>query len=150
MIYQGKAKYPVTEIVLHTSATPGDWWRGKSVEEMCAEIKRWHTQGNGWSDIGYHRVVAPDGSFALGRSLWTIGAHVAGHNAGTIGICMIPIATITKMGEPEDFYTPQQIQAVKSYIKEVSALTNIKKVSGHNEYANKLCPGFVVRSKEWL
>jgi len=150
MIYQGKARHPVTEVILHTSATSGTWWRGKSVEDMRDEIRRWHVQDNKWSDIGYHRVFAPDGTMATGRSLWTVGAHVVGHNSGTIGLCMVPVATITKMGRLEDFYTPQQIAAVKSYIKELAALTKITKVSGHNQYANKLCPGFRVETKDWL
>jgi hypothetical protein len=63
---------------------------------------------------------------------------------------MIPVATITKMGKVEDFYTPQQVAAVKSYIKELAAITKITKVSGHNQYANKLCPGFIVDTKDWL
>lgn len=150
MIYQGKARYPVTEAILHTSATSGDWWKGKTVEDMRDEIRRWHVDGNKWSDIGYHRVIAPDGSMATGRSLWTIGAHVAGHNAGSIGICLIPVVTITKMGKVEDYYTPQQVSALKSYLLELSNLTKIKKVTGHNQYANKLCPGFIVNTKDWL
>lgn len=150
MIYQGKARYPVTEVILHTSATPEDWWKGKTVEEMRNEIRRWHVEGNKWSDIGYHRVVAPDGSVAVGRSLWTIGAHVAGHNAGTIGVCMIPVVTISKMGKVEDFYTPEQIKSVKDYIQELAKITKITKVSGHNQYAKKLCPGFRVETQEWL
>lgn len=150
MIYQGKARHPVTEVILHTSATPGNWWRGKTVQEMRDEIRRWHTQGNGWSDIGYHRVIAPDGSVAVGRSLWTIGAHVAGRNAGTIGVCLIPVETITKMGKVEDYYTPEQVASVKEFLNELSKLTKITKVSGHNQYANKLCPGFRVETQDWL
>lgn len=149
MIYQGAKRYPVTEIVLHTSATPGDWYLDKSATEMRDEIRKWHMD-KGWRDIGYHRVFAPSGDMALGRSLWSIGAHVKGHNQGTIGICMIPVKTITKMGDVEDFYTSKQIKAVKEYIKEVAALTSKLKVTGHNRYANKLCPGFIVRSEEWL
>lgn len=150
MIYQGSKKYPVEEVILHTSATPGDWVEGKTLEEMTREIRRWHVEGNGWKDIGYHRVFGPEGDMALGRSLWTIGAHVAGHNAGTIGLCMIPVKTITKMGTPEDFYTKAQIEAVKGFLRELSQMTEIKKVSGHNEYSNKLCPGFLVKQEDWL
>lgn len=41
MIYQGKAKYPVREVILHTAATAGTWWRGKTVEQMRDEIDEW-------------------------------------------------------------------------------------------------------------
>ena len=72
MIYQGKALYPVREVTLHTAATPGDWHVDKTVHEMRDEIERWHTE-KGWRAIGYHRVIAPDGKIAIGRSLWEIG-----------------------------------------------------------------------------
>jgi hypothetical protein len=150
MILQGTKKYPVREVVLHTAATPGSWAVGKTLDEMTQEIRRWHVVDNGWKDIGYHRVFGPLGDTCLGRSLWTIGSHVRGHNAGTIGLCLIPIKTITKMGEPEDYYTPDQINTVKEYIRELSELTDIQKVSGHNEYAAKLCPGFIVKTGDWL
>lgn len=150
MIYQGRKKYPVTEVILHTSATPGSWQRGKTANEMRDEITRWHVEGNRWRDIGYHRVVAPDGSIATGRSLWEIGAHVGGHNSGTVGICMIPVNTVTKIGVVEDWYTTAQVYSVKMYLRELMKLTNITKVSGHNDYANKLCPGFRVRTEDWI
>lgn len=150
MIYQGKARYPVSEVVLHTSATPTGWYEGRPVDDMVAEIRRWHVDERGWSDIGYHRVVAPDGSIGIGRSLYRIGAHVMGHNRGTVGVCMVPVKTIEKMGRFEDFYTPAQRKAVKDYIEDLAELAGQHLVvSGHNQYANKLCPGFKVRSADW-
>lgn len=150
MIYQGKAAYPVHEVILHTSATPGNWWMNKTADQMRDTIREWHVKGNGWSDIGYHRVVAPDGTIALGRSLWTVGAHVKERNRGTIGICMIPIATHAGIKTFKDYFTEKQAQAVRSFIREVQDLTRIKWVSGHNDYAPKECPGFKVISGEWL
>jgi len=149
MIFQGSKQYPVTEVVLHTSATPAGWWIGKTVHQMVDEIDHWH-KGNGWRGIGYHRVFAPDGSIGIGRSIYDIGAHVAGHNRGTIGICMVPTAWVDRIGKPEDFYTDVQIEAVRAYIRELAGLTAISKVSGHNDYANKLCPGFKVQTEDWL
>ena len=150
MIYQGSKRHPVHEVILHTSATPESWAEGKTLDEMTKEIRRWHVEDNGWSDIGYHRVFGPLGDVAIGRSLWTPGAHVANRNAGTIGLCLIPVKTITEMGTPEDFYTKAQINAVRGFLQELSSMTEIKKVSGHNEYANKLCPGFIVKQEDWL
>lgn len=148
MIHQGK--YPVTEVILHTSATPGNWQEGKTADQMRDEFRRWHMAKNPpWRDIGYHRVFAPDGSMALGRSLWEIGAHVMGHNRGTIGLCMVPVKTIERMGKFEDFYTPAQCEAVKAYIREIVAIAGPVKVTGHNDYAPKLCPGFKVKSEDW-
>lgn len=146
-ILQGKAGYEVREVILHTSATPGDWWKGKSVADMRAEIDRWHREDRGWRMIGYHAVVAPDGSWAQGRAWNQIGAHVVERNRGAVGICMIPVATIEKMGRFEDFYTGAQRRAVMTLI---STLPGIRWVTGHNDYAAKLCPGFKVRDEDWL
>lgn len=38
--------------------------------------------------IGYHYVVYINGAVTIGRGLDEVGAHVRGHNAGSIGICM--------------------------------------------------------------
>lgn len=151
MIYQGKARYAVKEIILHTSATSSQWWQGKTVDEMRDEIRRWHVEGNGWSDIGYHRVFAPDGSMALGRSLWRIGAHVMERNRGTIGICMIPSMAHDGIKTFDDYFTDAQRQAVKAYIEEVQRdFGGIQWVTGHNDYAPKECPGFKVKTEDWL
>lgn len=152
MIYQGKARFAVKEIILHTSATNGDWWKGKTVDQMRDAIREWHVEGNGWSDIGYHRVFAPDGSMALGRSIYRIGAHTMERNRGTIGICMIPVKTHKGVKTFETYFTPEQRRAVTAYIAEVQALSNggIKWVTGHNDYAPKECPGFKVKTADWL
>lgn len=150
MIYQGRAGYPVQEVILHTSATPGGWHRGKTVEQMRDEIRRWHVDGNGWSDIGYQRIFAPDGKMALGRSLWRVGAHCKERNRGTVGICMIPVKTHHGITRFEDYFTEEQRHAVREYIAELCTLTTIRWVTGHNDYAPKECPGFKVRTEDWL
>ena len=70
----------VKNAILHCSATPA----GRP--HNAAEIRRWHVDGNGWSDIGYHYVILIDGTVEAGRPLWRKGAHTKGHN-NDIGIC---------------------------------------------------------------
>jgi len=152
MIYQGKAQYRIREVILHTSATPGDWSKGKTVEQMRDEIRGWH-KAQGWRDIGYHRVVAPDGSIAIGRSIHEIGAHVRERNRGTIGICMVPVRTHAGVKTFETYFTPEQRKAVRNYLAELQdyAGGDIAWVTGHNDYTNqKECPGFKVRTEDWL
>lgn len=149
VIYQGKARYPVHEAILHTSATKGNWWKKKTADQMRDEIDRWH-KDRGWKGIGYHRVIAPNGDIALGRSIYEIGAHVKERNRGTVGICLIPVKTIEAMGTFETFYTPEQKVALLNYLNDLMDLTEIKWITGHNQYANKLCPGFLVQDAAWL
>jgi hypothetical protein len=138
----------VTLLVLHTSATSGTWWRGKTVEQMRDEFDRWH-RAKGWNGVGYHGVYAPDGSSAPGRPYEQQGAHVSGHNEGSIGFCMVPIRTIDKMGHWSTYYTPEQVAAVRRDLHKLAERTPIARLAGHNEFSNKLCPGFVVEDKEW-
>lgn len=140
---------PVTEAIIHTSATPGGWSQGMTVLDVVGEIDRWHKE-RGWKGIGYHRVIMPNGDIGIGRSLYEVGAHVKGHNTGSIGICLIPVRTVMSMGTFDDFYTRQQREALRQYLKDLKRLTPITKVSGHNEYSPKLCPGFIVETGDWL
>ena len=149
MIYQGSSSYAVQEVILHTSATKGGWGAGQTVEWMRDEIDAWH-RARGWSMIGYHRVFAPDGSMANGRSIYKIGAHVKERNRGTVGLCMIPSNTHNGITRFEDYFTEAQRRAVKAYIADLRKLTDIKWVTGHNDYAPKECPGFRVKSGDWL
>jgi len=45
--------------------------------------------GRGWGDCGYHIIIESDGGVYRGRADTTIGAHVAGHNTGNLGVCLI-------------------------------------------------------------
>lgn len=148
MIYQGSARHPVHEAIIHTSATPERWFNGKTNENIFNEIKRWHVEDNGWRDIGYHRVIMRDGEIWTGRSLYEVGAHVAGHNSGTVGICLIGAGT--PVGKASDHYTTKQRTALKQYLRELANLTDLQKVTGHNDYAAKDCPGFKVNKTDWL
>jgi hypothetical protein len=156
MIYQGRAGYPVREACLHTAATPGDWHEGKTAEDVLEAFWQWHVVENGWRKIGYHRIVMPDGTILHDnarrlRSLYEIGAGVAGHNRGVVHICMIPVRTHNGITRFEDYFTEAQRKAVRGYLAELAELTDLEKVSGHNDYTKwKECPGFRVKTEDWL
>lgn len=65
-------------IFVHTAAYSG--------EAGAAEIDEWH-RARGWDGIGYHFVVRRDGRVEPGRPLEFAGAHVAGCNSRSVGIC---------------------------------------------------------------
>jgi hypothetical protein len=56
------------------------------------DVRRWHLK-RGWRDVGYHFLVAPDGTVIRGRQLHRPGAHVEGLNFGrgwlTWGVCFL-------------------------------------------------------------
>jgi len=140
----------ITEIIIHCAATRPNWMEGKSVEEKRDEIKRWHVQDNGWSDIGYHYVIDRSGRVAPGRSLDQAGAHTLGHNAESIGVCLIGGHGSSANDAFDANYTSEQDQALRVLINELKVrFPGIVKVSGHNDYTKaKACPGFQV--SRWL
>lgn len=135
---------PVNEIVIHTFATRKDWFGGKPFVDKVAEVKRWHVQDNGWSDLGYHYLIGKEGEVATGRPIERVGAHVQGHNTNTIGISLEGGFGGVADGEFHDNYTDAQEESLVDLIKGLRAEYGPLKLSGHNQYANKACPCFSV------
>ncbi|NBT33029.1 MAG: hypothetical protein EBT13_14305 [Rhodobacteraceae bacterium] len=148
MIYQGSARYPVREIVVHCTATPPSWMGNGTFAERFAEIRRWHMQDRGWADIGYHHVIDRDGATMPGRAETVIGAGVEGHNSGVIHISLIGGGGSAATDAFSRNFTAAQDATLRRLIKEISTRTAIARVSGHNEWAAKACPGFFV--PDWL
>lgn len=129
----------INEIILHCTATP----EGKDYD--VETIRRWHVQGNGWRDIGYHYVIYRDGTIHLGRPLDQTGAHTSGHNTSTIGI--VYVGGCAADGKtPKDTRTPAQKEALRTLCKVLCDTLGITKISGHRDYAAKACPSFDVKA----
>ncbi len=147
-MFQGKARYLITEIAIHCSATRPDWMGNATLAEQRAEIRRWHMQDRGWRDIGYHWLIGRDGSVMAGRAETEIGAGIIGHNNGVIHICLIGGADSAETDRFAVNFTGRQEITARQLLQAVSSRTGIRRISGHNEWAAKACPGFNVPS--WL
>jgi N-acetylmuramoyl-L-alanine amidase len=141
-------------IIVHCAATKPNWMAGKGVHAKRDEIDRWH-KARGWKGIGYHFVVDRNGDIAKGRDLNTVGAHVKGHNTGTIGVCLVggqwPDGRWgLKSDSFSDHFTPQQDAALRKLLTDLcEAHPSINHIKGHNDYTDqKGCPSFDVN--EWL
>lgn len=137
----------INEIIIHCSATRPDWMKGQSAEDKVKEIRRWHVQDRGWSDIGYHYIIDRDGKVVEGRPIERAGAHTKGHNKNSIGVCLIGGHGSAKTDDFMDNFTAVQNLELVVLLKKLRSAHQIIKVSGHNEYANKACPGFDVQKK---
>lgn len=122
----------INEIIIHCSATPNG--RFHDVDD----IRRWHVEGNGWDDIGYHHVIRTDGMTEKGRDESKVGAHAKGHNRNSIGICIIG----------NDQYNAVQWYRLRQLVAQLMTKYPDAKVIGHNEISHKSCPGFNVQ--EWF
>jgi N-acetylmuramoyl-L-alanine amidase len=86
-------------------------------------------------------VVHLDGSIHKGRSERVAGAHCAGYNKQSIGICYIGGLAIDGK-TAKDTRTQEQKAALLRLIKELKRKYPRATVHGHREFANKACPSF--------
>ena len=129
----------INRIILHCAATKPGMDIGR------AEITKWHVDGNGWNSIGYHFVIRRDGTVETGRSLEVAGAHVAGHNSDSIGICMV--GGINDAGAADTNFTRHQWKSLEGLVDSLVTRFPGVTVTGHRDYANKACPTF--SAEDW-
>lgn len=128
----------ISEIIVHCAATP----EGKAF--TVADIDAWHRK-RGFRCIGYHFVIYLDGSVHKGRTIEEVGAHCLGHNANSIGICYIG-GCATNGKTPKDTRTEAQKASLVRLITELRRRFPNASVHGHDEFANKACPSFNVKT----
>jgi N-acetylmuramoyl-L-alanine amidase len=125
----------ISKIVIHCSDSPD------TVDIGVIEIRRWHIQDRGFRDIGYHYVVRRSGVVEVGRyengdSILEgkeIGAHVAGKNADSLGICWVG----------RDHITSEQKAALLRLVANLMRTHGVSanRVFGHCELdPRKTCP----------
>ena len=125
----------INKIIIHCSATR----EGENFE--VAEIRKWHVEGRGWSDIGYHFYIDLYGEIHKGRDINKIGAHCKGHNRNSIGICYC--GGVEADGKtPKDTRTETQKESLLAVLRTLKAMYPEASIYSHNEFANKACPSF--------
>ena len=135
----------MNEIVVHCTATNPSWYADKDAEDVVNEIRRWHTQERGWSDIGYHFIIHRNGQIKTGRPITRTGAHTKGRNKGSIGIALVGGRGGAADDAFLDNFTADQERELRALIDSLKEeFPTISTVSGHNDYASKACPCFDV------
>ena len=130
----------INKIILHCSATP------EGRHHDVADIRRWHLK-RGFNDIGYHYLIHIDGTVEEGRPLNKQGAHCSGQNRGSIGICYVG-GMSKDMKKAKDTRTQAQKDSLIKLMHELIYKYNKDMtIHGHNEYANKSCPSFIVKDQ---
>lgn len=129
----------IREILLHCSATPS------SMDIGVKEITQWHTlpepKGRGWSHIGYHYVIRRNGTVELGCPIEQAGIHCSGHNARSIGICMVGGG----LNGEDKYFTEAQFDSLAGLIRKLRKRWPMAPIYGHNEFADKACPVYDVK-----
>lgn len=136
-------------LVVHCSATKPD------ADIGVREIDGWHRQ-RGFDAVGYHYIIRRDGRIENGRPEGVIGAHARGHNAHSIGVCLV--GGIGDDGTPHNNFTRAQFDRLCTLLAELCKRYPGARTLGHrdlspdlngdgkitpNEYI-KACPSFDV------
>lgn len=136
-------KRPKTDfIAVHCSATAKQ-------DIGAADIDKWHRK-NGWACIGYHYVIRRNGTVEEGRDEGVIGAHVAGFNENSIGICMVGGVSADDISKAENNFTKEQFASLKQLLIDLKIRYPQATIQGHRDFpgVKKACPSFDVRA--WL
>lgn len=77
------------------------------------------------------------------------GAHVAGHNADSIGICYV--GGLDSSGNPKDTRTGSQKSAIRDLVNKLcQKYPTVVEVKGHRDYSPDLNGNGIIESSEWL
>ena len=125
----------IKEIIIHCSAT-------REGQDISVDtIRKWHVEGRGWSDIGYHFYIDINGDIQKGRDIAKIGAHCSGHIRNSIGICYC--GGVEEDGKtPKDTRTETQKQSLLAVLRTLKAMYPNAVIHSHKDFANKACPSF--------
>lgn len=126
---------PLVAVVLHHTDMPTAGLAPDRAAEAShvRAIQRAHFDRE-FADIGYHFVVVPSGRIYLGRPLWALGAHVAGHNSGTVGVAVAGDFDVEHPSEAA-------LAAVGAVLRHLIPGAARVPLVGHRDLAPKNCPG---------
>jgi N-acetylmuramoyl-L-alanine amidase len=130
----------IAYLIVHHTAT------GRDATDFDG-VKRYHVEGRGWDDIGYHYFIAADGEVRAGRPENVVGAHCKADdmNRKSLGVCL---AGHFDLEAP----TIAQLTAVALLLRRLMAKYGIpaEHVLGHGEVSGAAtsCPGMVMR--QWV
>jgi N-acetyl-anhydromuramyl-L-alanine amidase AmpD len=96
----------------------------------------YQTTGKGWTDVGYHFFIEKSGEIKKGRDIDRKGAHCYKQNDNSIGVCL---SGNTDFKGDQFIALTRLLQALVILFPEVT-------IHGHNEFANKTCPNFDMKT----
>ena len=102
-------------------------------------IRRYHTQTNGWRDIGYHygvELVGDHYEVLAGRPEDVAGAHCAGQNHNALGICFIGNYDLEA---PAEAMMKRATEVLYPILRRLHITPDM--IYGHRDFSGKACPG---------
>jgi hypothetical protein len=122
-----------TRITIHHTATasgPG--------HEVVEQIRRYHVEERGWSDIAYHVLIDNAGERFTGRPIEQApDSHSDFDFTGHIAIALL--GHFTRSTYVNDETWESLVQVVRQLAREYDVPP--ENIKGHRDYADTLCPG---------
>lgn len=129
--------------VHHTWRPSHKDFTGDNGVQLQENMKRYHVNTNGWSDIGQHVTLLLDGRFVTGRPFDKAPASITGFNTGAFCMEMLGDFDIGK----DKFEGKQKESALKLTKYFLDKKRNIR---FHNEGAAKTCPGSSINKATFI
>jgi N-acetylmuramoyl-L-alanine amidase len=130
---------PIRFLTIHCAATP----EGRDV--TAATIAAWGRARFGQES--YHHIVTLDGTDHVRLADDRIGAHVARHNSGNIGVCYV--GGCDREMRPKDTRTDAQKRTLRDLVASYRRTFPGLVVRGHRDWpgVSKACPSFDVSTQ---
>jgi len=146
---QGKQNCKITEVHVHHTYSPNhSHFTGNNHRELQDGMKRYHMKNRGWSDIGQHITIFPDGKIVTGRNINTPPASATKYNDSDADHKHpFMFEMVGNFDKGHDNLTGKQLQSVLDvtrYFYNKGAIIRF-----HREMADKSCPGSGI-SKTWF
>ena len=129
----------IDTIVIHCLATP------ECRDVHIDEVRRWHVEERGWSDVGYQWLIALDGSIEKGRPESKSGAHAKGYNSRSIGVAYVGGVDVNM--KAKDTRTEAQKASLLCLIEDLKGRYPNAVVIGHRDISDKECPSFDAKTE---
>jgi hypothetical protein len=126
------------DLAIHHSAGPET--------QTPDNIAAYHVRSRGWGGVGYHFIIARNGTTYYVGDLTTARANVANKNHLVIGICLIGNFMNGRLPSHDQFLSAHEL--CSHLLFHTPALTNIngwEDVIGHQQLQATSCPG-----QDWL
>jgi len=124
-------------VTIHHTVTPTN--DSMSVAARLRQIQAFHMYSMGWCDIGYNFLISRDGRVWRGRGRNVLGAHVADHNSGNVGISFIGTYSSTKANQSQRCGAAAMLRWLHGKVPAIKL--NRDDIKGHRQYAATECPG---------
>lgn len=138
LILNFKYTRKIRRIIYHCTAT-------QPTVSVTAILNYWRNN-LGWKNPGYHIIVKADGSWTLLQNFNLVSNGVAGRNSDSIHVSYI--GGIDVKGKAKDTRTKEQHSIFEACYNFFSTVFPDATHNGHNEFSNKACPSFNV--KTWI